>query len=185
MSRCARRPSATLVRQAPARATSSWPADATGCERVGLIGFCMGGMYALKAAGLGRFARVVSFYGMIRVPRRWTSEGQGQPLKYLARPGASHGARHHRRPRPVHAAGRRGRSRGAAPTSRWCATPRPSTASCTTRPALAPGRRRGRRLAALLRVPRRLRRGQRARSSSGRAGGSCSAGPAGPASRAG
>lgn len=67
----------------------SLAADATGCERVGLIGFCMGGMYALKAASLGRFDRVVSFYGMIRVPRRWASEGQGQPLKLLARPGAS------------------------------------------------------------------------------------------------
>src|SRR5205085_224810 len=31
----------------------SHAADATGAERVGLIGFCMGGMYALKAAGLG------------------------------------------------------------------------------------------------------------------------------------
>ena len=64
-------------------------ADATGCERVGLIGFCMGGMYVLKAAGSGRFTRVVSFYGMIRVPKRWLSEDQGQPLKYLAQPGAS------------------------------------------------------------------------------------------------
>jgi carboxymethylenebutenolidase len=44
-------------------------AEATGAERVGLVGFCMGGMYALKAAGLGRFDRIVSFYGMIRCPR--------------------------------------------------------------------------------------------------------------------
>jgi carboxymethylenebutenolidase len=64
-------------------------ADATGTDRVGLIGFCMGGMYALKAAGTGRFHATVSFYGMIRVPARWQAAGQGEPLSYLARPGAS------------------------------------------------------------------------------------------------
>ncbi len=61
-------------------------ATATGCERVHLIGFCMGGMYALKAAGMGRFARIVSFYGMIRVPAAWHGPGQGEPLKRLASP---------------------------------------------------------------------------------------------------
>lgn len=64
-------------------------ADATGCERVGLIGFCMGGMDALKAAGTGRFDRVVSFYGMIRVPPNWQAPTLGEPLEYLARPEAS------------------------------------------------------------------------------------------------
>ena len=59
-------------------------ADATGCERVGLIGFCMGGMYALKASGVGRFDRVVGFYGMIRVPEDWSGPGQGQPLDAIA-----------------------------------------------------------------------------------------------------
>ncbi|MEY2463517.1 MAG: carboxymethylenebutenolidase, partial [Acidimicrobiaceae bacterium] len=46
-------------------------ADALGVETVGLIGFCMGGMYALKAAATGRFDRVAAFYGMIRVPAAW------------------------------------------------------------------------------------------------------------------
>ncbi len=64
-------------------------ADACGTPRVGLIGFCMGGMYALKAAGIGRFDRVVAFYGMIRVPPAWRGPGQGEPLEALARPGAS------------------------------------------------------------------------------------------------
>jgi carboxymethylenebutenolidase len=64
-------------------------ADATGCERVGLIGFCMGGMYALKAAALGRFDRIVSFYGMIRVPEAWRGGPHGEPLDFLARPGGS------------------------------------------------------------------------------------------------
>ncbi|MCX7620268.1 MAG: dienelactone hydrolase family protein [Acidimicrobiales bacterium] len=63
-------------------------ADATGCDTVGIVGFCMGGMYALKAAGTGRFHRAVSFYGMIRVPQRWASPTQGQPLEYLTRPEA-------------------------------------------------------------------------------------------------
>lgn len=55
-------------------------ADATGCEHVGLIGFCMGGMYALKGASTGRFDRVAGFYGMIRVPEAWSGPGQGHAL---------------------------------------------------------------------------------------------------------
>ena len=53
-------------------------------EPVGLIGFCMGGMYAIKAAATGRFERVAPFYGMIRVPASWSGAGQGQPLDLLA-----------------------------------------------------------------------------------------------------
>ena len=64
-------------------------ADATGCERVGLIGFCMGGMYALKSAKTKRFARIVAFYGMIRVPDNWRGAGQGEPLDALAQGDAS------------------------------------------------------------------------------------------------
>jgi len=59
-----------------------------GVERVGVIGFCMGGMYTIKAAGTGRFDRAVPFYGMIRVPAAWRGAGQGEPLDALARPGA-------------------------------------------------------------------------------------------------
>lgn len=55
-------------------------ADATGVEPVGIIGFCMGGMYTLKASGTGRFDRAAAFYGMIRVPENWTGEDQGEPL---------------------------------------------------------------------------------------------------------
>jgi dienelactone hydrolase len=61
-------------------------ADATGADPVGVIGFCMGGMYTLKAAAVGRFARAVAFYGMIRVPEQWRSEGQGDPLDAVASP---------------------------------------------------------------------------------------------------
>ena len=51
------------------------------------MGFCMGGMYALKAAGTGRFDRAVSFYGMIRVPEQFRGPGHGEPLTWLDRPG--------------------------------------------------------------------------------------------------
>jgi carboxymethylenebutenolidase len=59
-------------------------AAATGGTRVGLIGFCMGGMYALKAASLDVFARIVPFYGMIRVPESMAGPGQRQPLDVIA-----------------------------------------------------------------------------------------------------
>ena len=59
-------------------------ADATGCDRVNVIGFCMGGMYALKAVGSGRFHRSCPFYGMIRVPADWSGPGQGEPFDALA-----------------------------------------------------------------------------------------------------
>ena len=55
-------------------------ADLTGCDRVGLIGFCMGGMYALKGSAVDRFDRVAAFYGMIHVPEAWQGPGQGDPL---------------------------------------------------------------------------------------------------------
>ncbi len=63
--------------------------NATGNENVCLIGFCMGGMYALKAAGLSHFRRVVAFYGMIRIPPAWKGHGVAEPLDKLANPLAS------------------------------------------------------------------------------------------------
>jgi carboxymethylenebutenolidase len=65
-------------------------AQRTGCDTVHLVGFCMGGMYALKAAANERFARAVSFYGMIRVPKQWKGKGQREPLELLADRGAAH-----------------------------------------------------------------------------------------------
>lgn len=56
--------------------------------RVAVMGFCMGGMYAFKAAGTGRFNKSVAFYGMIRVPEQWQGSGQGEPLQALLQPGA-------------------------------------------------------------------------------------------------
>jgi carboxymethylenebutenolidase len=57
---------------------------ATGADRVGLIGFCMGGMYVLKSARADRFVKLVSFYGMIRIPTDWRGDGQREPLDHLA-----------------------------------------------------------------------------------------------------
>ncbi len=59
-------------------------ADLTGCDEVGLIGFCMGGMYAYKAAGTGRLDPIAAFYGMVHVPDAWRGPGQGEPLAALA-----------------------------------------------------------------------------------------------------
>jgi carboxymethylenebutenolidase len=61
-------------------------ADATGAEKVSVIGFCMGGMYTYKAAATGRFWRAAAFYGMIRLPEHWRSETQREPLDALASP---------------------------------------------------------------------------------------------------
>ncbi len=56
-----------------------------GTAKVGCIGFCMGGMYALKAAGTGAFSLVCAFYGMITVPEHWRGPGQGEPLEHMRR----------------------------------------------------------------------------------------------------
>jgi dienelactone hydrolase len=61
-------------------------ADATGAGAVGIIGFCMGGMYTLKAAACGRFTRAAAFYGMIRIPEQWRSPTQAEPLDALRSP---------------------------------------------------------------------------------------------------
>lgn len=58
-------------------------ADALGTAEVGLMGFCMGGMYCFKSARSDRFKKIISFYGMITVPDGWKSATQGEPLKYL------------------------------------------------------------------------------------------------------
>jgi carboxymethylenebutenolidase len=61
-------------------------ADACKADIVSVIGFCMGGMFTLKAAGTGRFHRAAAFYGMIRIPEQWRGDRLGEPLDFLARP---------------------------------------------------------------------------------------------------
>lgn len=58
-------------------------ADALEVEPVAVMGFCLGGMVALKAAGDGRFDRAVSFYGMVRLPDHWRTATMGEPLDAL------------------------------------------------------------------------------------------------------
>lgn len=50
---------------------------------IGVLGFCMGGMYALQAAKLERFDASVAMYGMIRVPEAWCGPGVGEPLENI------------------------------------------------------------------------------------------------------
>lgn len=64
-------------------------ADVLACDQVSVIGFCMGGMYSLKSSGRRRFPRCAAFYGMITLPVAWRGPGQGEPLDWLRRPGAS------------------------------------------------------------------------------------------------
>ncbi len=65
-----------------------------GAERCAVLGFCMGGMYALKASALagtpvaGRFDRAVACYGMIRVPDGWRSDGQRDAVDLIRAAGA-------------------------------------------------------------------------------------------------
>jgi carboxymethylenebutenolidase len=58
-------------------------ADLLDVEPVGVIGFCMGGMWTLKAASTGRFDRAVPFYGMIRNPEAWRSDRNRDAIELL------------------------------------------------------------------------------------------------------
>ena len=58
-------------------------ADALDVEPVAVIGFCMGGMYTMKAAATGRFDRAAAFYGMVRVPDGWRGPGQRNAVDCL------------------------------------------------------------------------------------------------------
>lgn len=59
-------------------------ADTTGCDRVAMIGFCMGGMFTLKASRSDRWHRLASFYGMIHIPDGWEGPAVADPLGHLA-----------------------------------------------------------------------------------------------------
>jgi dienelactone hydrolase len=50
---------------------------------VALAGFCLGGMYALKASSRPRFDAIVAFYGMVRLPEHWRAPGRAEPLACL------------------------------------------------------------------------------------------------------
>jgi carboxymethylenebutenolidase len=51
-------------------------------SRVSVLGFCMGGHYAFKAAASDRFDAAVAFYGMLRTPPDW--QGPGHAIEPLA-----------------------------------------------------------------------------------------------------
>lgn len=50
----------------------------------GVLGFCMGGMYAMKSMAEPRLARCAAFYGMVRVPATWRGAGQADALDVVA-----------------------------------------------------------------------------------------------------
>src|SRR5262249_1032959 len=51
-------------------------ADLLDVEPIGVIRFCIGGMYTMKAASTNRFDRAGAFYKMIRVPDTWRGPTQ-------------------------------------------------------------------------------------------------------------
>src|SRR5437763_5317065 len=59
-------------------------AAADGVGSVSVMGFCMGGSFALKAAAPGRFERAVAFYGMVRTPPQWAGNHLRDPLETAA-----------------------------------------------------------------------------------------------------
>ncbi len=66
-------------------------ADATGFDHVGVLGFCMGGMYAMKSLASDRFDRAVAFYGMVRVPEQWAGGTQRDAIDVVRERGARGG----------------------------------------------------------------------------------------------
>ena len=107
----------------------------TASSTVAVLGFCMGGMYTLKAAGIGAFDRAVPFYGMIRVPEAWRGDGPARAARLRAPTPARRSRSSAMRTRGRRAAdidALRERVGGQAPTTRSSCTPAPTTASCTT-----------------------------------------------------
>jgi carboxymethylenebutenolidase len=65
-------------------------ADLLEVEPVGILGFCMGGMWTMKAASTLRFHAAVPFYGMVRNPEGWRSDSNRDAIDVLhATPGAA------------------------------------------------------------------------------------------------
>jgi len=61
-------------------AAADWLVVHDDVHEVAVLGFCMGGMQALKAAASGRFDRAVAIYGMVRQPEGWAGPRSRAPL---------------------------------------------------------------------------------------------------------
>ncbi len=55
--------------------------EAAGQPTVNTLGFCMGGMYAMKSLSDPRVDRAVAFYGMVRVPEDWRGDYQHDAIE--------------------------------------------------------------------------------------------------------
>lgn len=71
------------LRDADAVADLVAAADVLDVEPAGIAGFCMGGMWTMKAAATLRFRRAVPFYGMVRNPPNWRSATNGDAIDAL------------------------------------------------------------------------------------------------------
>jgi len=64
-------------------AAADWLVVHDDVSRVSVLGFCMGGMYALKCASIERFDAAVSFYGMVQMPIEWRGPAVQDPAALL------------------------------------------------------------------------------------------------------
>lgn len=55
-------------------------ADLLMVEPVGMLGVCVGGMFAMRASVTERYDRVASLYGMVHVPDAWQNGNKGDPM---------------------------------------------------------------------------------------------------------
>lgn len=76
-----RHAAAALLRDVDKASDAVAAADACGVEPVGVMGFCMGGMYAMKSLATHRFDRSVAFYGMVRTPAAWRPADGSAPTQ--------------------------------------------------------------------------------------------------------
>jgi len=54
-----------------------------GTAETHVMGFCMGGMYAMKSLASSSITRSVAFYGMVHVPTGWAGEGQRDAVDFI------------------------------------------------------------------------------------------------------
>ncbi|MFZ4584747.1 MAG: dienelactone hydrolase family protein [Acidimicrobiia bacterium] len=64
-------------------AAADWLVIHDDVARVSALGFCMGGMYALKCAAAERFDAVVAFYGMVTLPPSWRGPAVRDVIDWL------------------------------------------------------------------------------------------------------
>jgi dienelactone hydrolase len=71
------------ISEATVLADAAETADLLGVAPTSILGFCIGGALAMRAASVARYDRIVSLYGMVHLPPSWTGD-KGDPLVAVA-----------------------------------------------------------------------------------------------------